>query len=401
MVQRQPTKAEEAAFADANPGMVTSVGDTIGGSGGLGQQEPNEFVLWNYLVGGADLRPGHVAEVSRAAARWVTLLSGNPSLRVKVVGSASTSGAAPVNTSLALRRAETLKAFLVGRGVPESRIDVVGAGTRQPLADSRTAAGLARNRRVEMYLFRPTEVVSSLASASADVVSERVNVGSTFPRSIDPSGPFVFVKHEVMTASAQVEGSGAPGSEVGYLQFVRHDERIGRYRPDGGGNLLTLDFSRCTKPYLPCKDVGESMAVFSEQSLALRPGPLKTAGTVKVGDKPSVAFPIEVTDPRRARLEELEWSMEFVCVLALRSADKLVALQHFIWRVDATHTNAGAPSPTPTKQSAVLVASGVPGAPASLDIEGAMGLQTCRFTMRRIEDTGGGVASEMCQPELL
>lgn len=401
-VQRQPTvptKAEEAAFAFKNPGMVTSVGDTSGGGGGLGQRDPNEFVLWNYLVGRADLRSGHVAKIAPVARRWRTLLAGNPALRVKVVGSASSSGGAAVNTSLALHRAEALKSFLVAQGISSKTIDAVAVGTSQPLADDRTAAGMARNRRVELYLIRPTTVVGTLTSASADVISESVSVGSTFTRTVDPAG-FVAIRHSSMRASAVVEGFGSPGSEVGYLQFVRHDERIGRYRPAGGGSLMTLDFSRCTKQYLPCKDVAESMAVFSSPPLALQPGPRKTKGTVIVGDNPGVAFPIKVTDPHPARLDELQWSMEFVCVLGIRSSDQFMPLQHFIWRVDVTHTDASGPAPK-TAETATLVAGGVPGAPTSLDIAGAMSLQTCRFTMRRIEATGSGPGREMCQPELL
>lgn len=398
--QGRPSQAEETAFALANPGKVTHVGDTTGGGSGLGQTEPNEFVLWNYLVGKAELRPGHVAGIADAAKRWARLLRENPSLRLKIVGSASSSGSAAGNSSLALRRAGGLKTFLVAAGVPEAGIEVVGVGTRQPLADDRTPAGLARNRRIEVYLFRPTQVVQDLASASAEVLSEKVSVGSTFTRTLDPAGKFVALRHVRMEADARVQGSGGPGSEVGYLQFVQHDERIGRYRPAGGGNLVTFDYSRCTKPYLPCKDVAESMAVFSSPSLSLLPGPLRTEGNVNVNDAPGVAFPLTVDEPQPARLEELEWSMEFVCVLGIRKADQFMALHHFIWRVDVNHTDAAGPAPG-TKQAAAVVASGVPGAPAGLDMEGAMDRQTCRFTMRRIAATGGDEIREMCQPELL
>lgn len=400
-VQRQPakvTQAQETAFAVNNPGMVTNVGDTTGGGGGLGQRDPNEFVLWNYLVGKADLRAGHRAQIDPVAARWRPLLGGDPSLRVKIVGSASKSGGAGMNTSLARRRAEVLKQFLVARGIRAAAVETIGEGSRLPLADDRTAAGLARNRRVEMYLIRPTTVVDALASASADVISESVRIGSTFDRTVDPGG-FVAIRHRSMQASARVSGFGGPGSAVGYLQLVQHDERIGRYRPAGGGNLISLDYSRCTRPYLPCKDVPEATAAFSSQPLALQPAPVKTIGTVSVVDSPGVVFPIDVTDPVAARLEELQWSMEFVTVLGVRSGDQFMALHHFIWRLDVTHTGAAGSAPT-TSQAAKLVAGAVPGAPASLDIGAAMSLQTCRFTMRRIEATGAGPDKEMCQPQL-
>jgi outer membrane protein OmpA-like peptidoglycan-associated protein len=400
VLQRQPTDAEEAAFASTNPGRVTSVGDTTGGSAGLGKKEPNEFVLWNYQVGGAGMRPEHIAEISKVAARWRPLLTAQPSQRVKVVGSASTSGGAQVNTALARKRSEAVKEFLVSRGIPDSRVDVDAVGSRQPLADSRTAAGMARNRRVELFLFRPTALVDDLVDATADVASQEVNIGSTFNRTLDPSGKFLALRHVAMRANAQIEGSGRAGSEVGYLQFVRDDRRVGRYVPIGGGAPFSLDFSRCTKPFLPCKDVAEATAVFSSPPLALLPGPVTTSGTVEVADQPGVAFPIEVLDPRRARLDAIEWSMEFVCVLGIRSGEAFTALDHFIWRVDAVHTKAADASPQ-RQDAAALVAAGVPGSPPSLDVDSAMGGRTCRFTMRRLESTGSGDPTrEMCQPEL-
>jgi len=400
LIQRKPTEAEEAAFAFANPGKVTDVGDTTGGSDTLGTAEPNEFVLWNYLVGKGDLRPGHIAALGPVAARWVALLQANPSLRVKAVGSASTTGSAAGATPLSIKRAEALKRFLVGRGIPESAIVVAGVGSRQPLADETTPEGMARNRRVELFLFRPTTTVDELPAASAEVLNERINIGSTFTRTLDPAQNFVALRHRAMTASATVEGFGAPGSQVGYLQFVRDDKRIGRYTPVGGGQGFTLDFSRCTSQYLPCKDVAESMQVFSSRPLTLLPGPSRTSGTIAVSDTPGVVFPLQVRNPRAGRLAELEWSMEFVCVLGVRSGDSFQALEHFVWRVDAVHSNAASPSPV-TKEAALLVAAGMPGAPAGLDIERAMDLQTCRFTMRRIEAGPGDERQHMCQPELL
>lgn len=403
VVQGGPTTAEEAAFAFANPGKVTDVGDTRGGSDTLGTAEPNEFVLWNYLVGRSDLRPDHIAVLNTVAARWVTLLQANPSLRVKAVGSASTTGSAARATPLSIRRAEALKGFLVGRGIPASAIVVTGVGSRQPLADETTPEGMARNRRVELFLFRPTTTVDTLPAASAEVLTENVNIGSSFVRDPPvgtPPGQHVSLRHHAMVASATVEGFGPPGSQVGYLQFVRNDRRIGRYTPTAGGQSFALDFSRCTRQFLPCKDVAESMQVFSSRPLTLLPGPVKTRGTIAVDDSPGVIFPVEVRNPRPARLAEMEWSMEFVCVLGVRSADNFTALEHFVWRVDAVHSNASSARPV-VREAAVLVAAGVPGAPAGLDIDRAMGLQTCRFTMRRIDAGQGNERANMCQPELL
>ena len=43
-----------------------------------------------------------------------------------------------------------MRKALVGRGVPAERIDAVGYGESQPIADNATAEGRAQNRRTEI-----------------------------------------------------------------------------------------------------------------------------------------------------------------------------------------------------------------------------------------------------------
>ena len=49
-------------------------------------------------------------------------------------------------------RAGSVKQYLIGNGVDESRITVTGHGINDPIADNKTAAGRAKNRRVEIKL---------------------------------------------------------------------------------------------------------------------------------------------------------------------------------------------------------------------------------------------------------
>jgi len=49
-------------------------------------------------------------------------------------------------------RAASVKTYLVSKGIDESRIKTEGFGPDQPIADNKTAAGKAQNRRVEMKL---------------------------------------------------------------------------------------------------------------------------------------------------------------------------------------------------------------------------------------------------------
>jgi GGDEF domain-containing protein len=75
----------------------------------------------------------------------------NISLEVVIaVGHTDSVGTDAYNQKLSERRAEAVKAFLVSLGVPKNRIYTEGKGESAPAADNQTAAGRAKNRRVEV-----------------------------------------------------------------------------------------------------------------------------------------------------------------------------------------------------------------------------------------------------------
>lgn len=76
---------------------------------------------------------------------------------VRIVGHTDSTGTDAINNPLSLQRAESVKNYLNDRGVPASRIETVGRGSREPIASNATAAGQAKNRRVEIFLRDPAQ----------------------------------------------------------------------------------------------------------------------------------------------------------------------------------------------------------------------------------------------------
>ena len=66
------------------------------------------------------------------------------------VGHTDSVGSDAYNQSLSVRRAESVKAYLVSKGIEKNRVYTEGKGEKQPVADNKTAEGRAKNRRVEI-----------------------------------------------------------------------------------------------------------------------------------------------------------------------------------------------------------------------------------------------------------
>jgi OOP family OmpA-OmpF porin len=66
------------------------------------------------------------------------------------VGHTDWIGTNEYNQALSVRRADAVKAYLVGKGIEKNRVYTEGKGETQPVADNKTYEGRAKNRRVEI-----------------------------------------------------------------------------------------------------------------------------------------------------------------------------------------------------------------------------------------------------------
>ena len=78
------------------------------------------------------------------------LMKGDESLMLDIDGHTDDTGAEDKNQTLSENRANAVKTYLVSKGVSESRLFSTGYGEAKPVADNKTAAGRAKNRRTEM-----------------------------------------------------------------------------------------------------------------------------------------------------------------------------------------------------------------------------------------------------------
>ncbi len=83
-----------------------------------------------------------------------------------VAGHTDTQGSASYNYELSKRRAENIAAYLVAeRNIEPTRVMAVGYGERVPVADNNSDAGRAKNRRVEIMVYRESVGVGTTATA--------------------------------------------------------------------------------------------------------------------------------------------------------------------------------------------------------------------------------------------
>ena len=106
-------------------------------------------------IGGVQFATG-TADLSGPAreslARFSGIVASYPDLRFTIEGHTDSTGSVAANNELSLKRAITVRDYLIGQHIAASSIDAQGLGSSQPIADNQTADGRARNRRVEIVI---------------------------------------------------------------------------------------------------------------------------------------------------------------------------------------------------------------------------------------------------------
>ncbi|MDO3695693.1 OmpA family protein [Wenyingzhuangia sp. chi5] len=92
------------------------------------------------------------ADTKNVLTKLAEVLQKYPETNLFVTGHTDSDGAEEYNMKLSYERANAVADYLKALGVPADRFTVKGEGELLPIADNSTAAGKAKNRRVELAI---------------------------------------------------------------------------------------------------------------------------------------------------------------------------------------------------------------------------------------------------------
>lgn len=107
----------------------------------------NESIV-TFAFNSSDLTPVAKANLDKLT----QVLVDNPDTNINVYGHTDSVGADDYNQKLSERRANSVKSYLMSKGIASSRLFALGEGESMPVASNDTDAGRAKNRRVEFAI---------------------------------------------------------------------------------------------------------------------------------------------------------------------------------------------------------------------------------------------------------
>jgi OmpA-OmpF porin, OOP family len=97
-------------------------------------------------TGKATLQDGSTVTLTQI----LTLLQQNTDLKLRIEGHTDNVGSSASNKALSQKRADTVRTWLIAKGIAADRLTAQGFGDTKPVADNSTEDGRAKNRRVEL-----------------------------------------------------------------------------------------------------------------------------------------------------------------------------------------------------------------------------------------------------------
>jgi outer membrane protein OmpA-like peptidoglycan-associated protein len=100
-----------------------------------------------------------------ALTKFAKILVENPTMDISIMGHTDNVGTLEVNQKLSQDRAQSVADFLKLQNVATSQLkEVVGKNFSDPIADNKTKAGQAANRRVEIFMYASAKMINDAAA---------------------------------------------------------------------------------------------------------------------------------------------------------------------------------------------------------------------------------------------
>jgi OOP family OmpA-OmpF porin len=114
--------------------------------------------------------------------QMVQILNDYPDYSLSIAGHTDSKGDDNYNTRLSYQRAAAARTYMLSKGIPAERIEARGYGETKPIADNKTAAGQALNRRVDFDPYLTGEAnAAETKYGPAPTVAELLQQGKTSP----------------------------------------------------------------------------------------------------------------------------------------------------------------------------------------------------------------------------
>jgi len=107
-------------------------------------------------------------EAQASLDKLVKVLNSYPDTDIELQGHTDSKGTEAYNQTLSEKRAISVSGYLVGKGIPESRLTVVGFGETAPKYTNDTDEGRALNRRVEFLITANEKMIEEAKKEAAN-----------------------------------------------------------------------------------------------------------------------------------------------------------------------------------------------------------------------------------------
>jgi len=202
----------------------------------------NEAVFFS--TGSAVIKPSSFQILSAVA----SALANNPGVSMlQIQGHTDLDGGEDDNLALSIRRARSVKAFLIAQGVGPERLDSVGFGETRPVKPAVSEAAGKANRRVEFIIQRWSDVPE---------MTEVAAIGEKPPEVQTPEGNSLAIpnNHQIfadITVNGQKVGEVGPSTVAAIHGLSPGLYDVGFTHPTGYSYYRAIRTSKMSGPQIP------------------------------------------------------------------------------------------------------------------------------------------------------